>query len=129
MTRLYLAGAAILATMALGAATASLAGSELIPGIDIIVRKDPGGSAMVVGTVGANGAFGGSAKLIAGNYIIHTACSRGVRCASHQLTSLMVNGRTVSTAARSGVHVAVGDFNGDGKEELTTFRGTISLNR
>ena len=132
MTRLYLAGAAILATLALTAATASLAQSsnQPIPGIDVVIQKQPWGSgAMVIGTVGTNGAFGGSVKLPAGTYLVTTACSPRVRCPAHRLTTLMVNGRTVSTAARGGVRVAVGDLNGDGKEELTTFRGTITLIR
>jgi hypothetical protein len=130
MSRALIAGAALSLAALLAAATPSAATNKPIPGIDIIVEKiPPPPSALVVASVNSENTFAGQLRLTPGSYRVSTACSPGVRCPAHRLTSLMVNGRTVSTAARGGVRVAVGDLNGDGREELTTFRGTITLIR
>ena len=130
MTRLYLAGAAVLATVALAAATPSVATNKPIPGVDIIVEKNPPPpSALVVASVNPDGGFAGQAKLVPGSYRVRTACSPRVRCPAHRLTTLMVNGKPVNTTASGGVRIAVGDLNGDGLADLTTLSGTIKLNR
>jgi hypothetical protein len=116
--------------MALVAATPSVAANNPIPGVDIIVEKKPPPSALVIGSVGPDGGFSIQAKLAPGNYVVRTACSPRVRCPAHRLTSLSVNGRAVSLAASGGgIRIAAGDVNGDGRAELTTFRGTITLKR
>ncbi len=130
MTGLYLAGAAILATVALAAATPSVATNNPIPGIDIIVQKDcdPPCPPSTI-SVNRDNTFAGQLRLTPGTYRVSTACSPRVRCPAHRLTTLMVNGRSVIPDARGGVRIAVGDVNGDGRADLTTFRGTIKLER
>lgn len=131
MSRLLIAGAALMLAAALAAAMPAAAINNPIPGVDIIVRKDPDGSALVVGSVGRGGAFGGSAKLEAGTYVIYTACSGGVRCPPHTLTSLMVDGRTVPLTPSSG---GTRDFVNKGlitnsNSKLVVVRGTVRIDR
>ena len=71
---------AALAAVALTlAATAAMATVAPIPGVDIIVRKKPGGLAVVVATTDAKGKF--SARVAApGNYTLSTACHPKTTC-------------------------------------------------
>ena len=71
---------AALAALALSfSMTAAMAASDPIPGVDIIVRKNPGGLAVVVATTDAKGKF--SARVAEpGNYALSTACHPKTTC-------------------------------------------------
>jgi len=77
---------AALAVLALVlAATGAMASETPIPGVDIIVRKKPGGSAIVVATTDASGKF--TARLAEpGNYSLSTACRLKSPCAAYAST-------------------------------------------
>jgi hypothetical protein len=135
MSRFHVAGAALILTAALTTTTPTEAGSNPIPGVDIIVRKNPGGTAMVVGSVGSNGAFRGEIKLPAGSYIIYTACSPRVRCRANELASLIVDGRSIPIVPASGAGgTRSDDFVNQGlitnsNNKLVRVSGTIRFRR
>lgn len=81
------AGLVVLAVLTPGMA---LAIGEPIPGIDIVVKKNPPG--MVV-TISANDAGVGTFELGAGQWTAQIECSRGVACTPHFFTEVRVNGR------------------------------------
>lgn len=74
--------------------SAALGTSNPIPGIDIIVRKKPGGSIVVTPTSDHSGKF--SVKLGSGDYTVSTACKSG-GCTPSQL-SLNVAGKSYPNA-------------------------------
>ena len=71
---------AALAALALSSSvTAAMAIINPIPGVDIIVKKNPGGLAVVVATTDAKGKF--SARVAEpGNYTLSTACHPKTTC-------------------------------------------------
>jgi hypothetical protein len=95
MSRTRTALAAALALASLAAPLAARASNEPIPGIDIIVRKEPGGTATRVATTGRDGQFSGRVTLERGQYVVITTCRAGVRCPAVQLGALTVNGQPV----------------------------------
>ncbi|MBI2260780.1 MAG: carboxypeptidase regulatory-like domain-containing protein [Caulobacterales bacterium] len=66
---------------------------EPIPGIDIVVRKNPGGLAVVAATSGRDGRFSARVQLEPGEYQVSTACRARTACPAHELSSLTVDGR------------------------------------
>ena len=74
---------AALAALALSfSVTAAMATNDPIPGVDIIVKKNPGGLAVVVATTDAKGKF--SARVAApGNYTLSTACHPKAVCPAY----------------------------------------------
>ncbi|MDP1914245.1 hypothetical protein [Brevundimonas sp.] len=66
-----------------------------IPGIDIIVRKKPGGVAMPAGTSGRNGRFSVRVRVERGEYEVTTACRPRTPCPRHRLDELMVDNRRI----------------------------------
>lgn len=118
-----------LASLALVAALAgsapSLAGSEPIPGVDIIVEKNPGGSKLTVGSVGRDNQFAGELRLAAGTYVIGTACKTAVRCPAHALARVSVGGKNLTADSRGVYSFSVAEGTG----RPTAIRGAIKLLR
>lgn len=79
-----------------------------IPGIDIIVQKDPGGSALVVGQSGPDGWFRGPVRVEAGEYEIRATCAPRRQCPAFRLTSVRINGRMIAPNARGQFVFPVG---------------------
>ena len=93
--------------------------ADPIPGVDIIVQKDPGGSALVVGRSGRDGWFRGSVRVQAGEYRISAACPPRVMCRAFRLASVRVNGRQLSPNA-DGRFTWVGSSIGQVRLEANT---------
>ena len=91
-----------------------------IPGIDIIVEKDPGGSALVVGQSGRDGWFRGSVRVQAGEYRVEGRCPPRVMCAGFRLASVRVNGRQLIPNARGEFVFPVGSSTGQVRLEANT---------
>lgn len=87
-------------------------GSDPIPGVDIIVKKSPGGSALAVGRTGRDGWFAGAVRVEAGEYSVTAACPPRRTCPAFRLASVTVDGRPVSPDARGQHRFPVGASGG-----------------
>lgn len=79
-----------------------------IPGIDIVVKKNPSGRALVVGQSGRDGHFSGSVRVENGEYQVSAACPARRRCPDFRLASVSVDGRRIEPDARGGFAFPVG---------------------
>lgn len=97
MTPRPLGRAALAATFLMLAmpAVPATAQNEVIPGIDIIVQKKPGGIAMPAGTSGRDGRFSVRVRVERGQYEVTTACRPRTPCLPHRLVELMVDDRRI----------------------------------
>lgn len=78
--RAFLAGLALA-----GACTAAMAAINPIPGVDIIVKKNPGGHVIVTATSDRSGHF--TARVTEpGEYTVTTACRQPSACRAHTLS-------------------------------------------
>ena len=140
MSKAIIAGAALSLVALLAAASPSVAtinkGTAVLPktgSIDVIVEQIPGGVTRTIGRGSSSGAFGGQAKLPAGNFSIHTACSPGGTCPSNQLTSLQVDGVSIPLVAGTGGG-GTRDFVNQGlitnsNSKLIGARGMVKINK
>ncbi len=71
-------------------------------GIDIIVKKKPGGSTHVVGQTGRDGRFSGSVRVEDGLYEVRATCPQRRTCPEFRLSSVSVDGRRIEPDARGG---------------------------
>jgi hypothetical protein len=109
MTPLPFAAAAALGVLLLSApALAQGRGSEPIPGVDIIVEKNPGGTSLVVGQSGPDGWFRGPVRVEAGEYEVGAACPPRRQCPAFRLTSVRINGRMIAPNGRGQFVFPVG---------------------
>lgn len=96
----------------LGLALAALGGpvnaGEPIPGVDVNLGKDPGGTAIVVATTDREGRFSARVSVERGNYAVTTACSPRQACPSNRLLTLSVDGRSIKPNARGVYAFPVG---------------------
>lgn len=140
MSKVINAGAALSLVALLAAASPSVAttnkGTAVLPKtgtIEVVVEQLPSGVRRVIGKVSSSGAFGGQAKLPAGNFSIHTACSPGGVCPSNQLTSLQVDGVSIPLVAGNGGG-GTRDFVNQGlitnsNSKFVMARGMVKINR
>ena len=82
--------------------------NDPIPGVDIIVEKNPGGTALTVGQTGRDGWFGGRVRVEGGEYQVRAACPLRRRCPAFRLASVSVDGRVISPNARGQFVFPVG---------------------
>jgi hypothetical protein len=86
--------AAVLALATLAVPVTAQTSNNPIPGIDVVVKKKPAGSALVAATSGRDGRFSARVRFDPGaDYEISLPC--GTRTACPRLASLTVNGRSV----------------------------------
>ena len=113
---------AALAALALSfSMTAAMAASDPIPGVDIIVRKNPGGLAVVVATTDAKGKF--SARIAEpGNYTLSTACHPKTACLGYTGTVTF----TVTLGATPEPITVVGQEFGSRAKAVDLTSGTTS---
>jgi hypothetical protein len=71
-----------------------------IPGIDVVVRKQPGGGALVVGQSGRDGWFRGPVRVEAGEYQVTAACPPRRMCRAFRLAEVRIDGRQITPNAR-----------------------------
>ncbi len=67
-----------------------------IPGVDIIVQKKPGGTALVAGATGRDGRFSARVRVEPSEYEVSGACRTRRTCPPFRLTSVRIDGRTLS---------------------------------
>lgn len=79
-----------------------------IPGINVVVQKHPGGSALVVGQTGRDGSFSGRIRVDRGEYQIRAACPPQRQCSAFRLASVSIDGRTIAPNARGQFVFPVG---------------------
>lgn len=92
-----------------------------IPGIDIIVKKNPGGVAVVVGQSGRDGRFSGSVRVESGSYQIEAACPARQTCRAYRLTEVLISGRALAPNAKGEFIFPVGTSTREVQVEVTTF--------
>ncbi|MDI1328159.1 MAG: hypothetical protein PSV23_15305 [Brevundimonas sp.] len=81
---------------------------EPIPGVDVNLGKDPGGTAIVVATTDREGRFSVQVRVERGEYAVSTACSPRQACPSNRRLTLSVDGRPVRPDARGRYLFPVG---------------------
>ena len=113
---------AALAALALSfSMTAAIAAIDPIPGVDIIVKKNPGGLAVVVATTDAKGKF--SARVAEpGNYTLSTACHPKTTCLGYAGTVTF----TVTLGATPEPITIVGQEFGPRAKTVNLATGTTS---
>lgn len=94
--------------LALAVSGAAITPGEPIPGVDIYLGKDPGGSPVVVATTDAEGRFSARVRVERGGYAVSTACSRRQTCPPNRQLTLSVDGRPVRPDARGHYLFPVG---------------------
>jgi hypothetical protein len=117
-------GMLLLAGPALAQAT-----NKPIPGVDIIVEKNPGGGARVVGQSGRDGWFRGPVRVEAGEYHITAACPPRRMCRPFRLAAVRVDGRTITPNARGEFVFPVGSSIGQVRLETNTILQEVSTTR
>ena len=90
--------------LALAVTAAAINPGEPIPGVDIYLGKDPGGSPIVVATTDREGRFSARVRVERGEYAVSTACAPRQTCPSGRRLTLVVDGRPVIPDAR-GVYL------------------------
>ena len=79
-----------------------------IPDVNIIVKKDPGGSALVVGQSGRDGWVSSRVRVERGEYQVSAACPPRRQCPAFRLASVSIDGRAVIPSARGEFIFSVG---------------------
>lgn len=100
-----------------------------IPGVDIIVEKNPGGGALVVGQTGRDGWFRGPVRVETGEYQVTAACPPRRMCRAFRLTTVRVDGRTITPNARGEFVFPVGSSIGQVRLETNTILQEVSTTR
>jgi hypothetical protein len=90
--------------LALAVSGAAINPGEPIPGVDVKLGKNPGGSVTVVATTDRDGRFSARARVERGEYVVSTACSPRQTCPPNRQLTLTVDGRSVRPDAR-GVYL------------------------
>lgn len=90
--------------LALAVSGAAINPGEPIPGVDIYLGKNPGGSPIVVATSDREGHFSARARVERGEYAVSTACAPRQTCPPNRQLTLAVDGRSVRPDAR-GVYL------------------------
>lgn len=81
---------------------------EPIPGIEVKLGKNPGGSLAVVATTDREGRFSARVRVEPGEYAVSTACSPRQTCPSNRQLTLSVDGQPVRPDARGAFLFPVG---------------------
>lgn len=79
-----------------------------VPGVNITVKKDPGGSALVVGQSGRDGWVSSRVRVERGEYQVSAACPPRRQCPAFRLASVSIDGRAVIPSARGEFIFLVG---------------------
>lgn len=79
-----------------------------IPGVDIIVEKNPGGGALVVGQSGRDGWLSSRVRVERGEYQVSAACPPRRQCPAFRLASVSIDGRALIPNARGEFFFPVG---------------------
>lgn len=79
-----------------------------IPGVDIIVEKNPGGGALVVGQSGRDGWVSSRVRVERGEYQVRAACPQRRQCPAFRLASVSIDGRALIPNARGEFIFPVG---------------------
>ena len=94
--------------LALAVSGAAINPGEPIPGVDIYLGKNPGGSPIVVATTDREGRFSARARVERGEYAVSTACSPRQACPPNRQLTLTVDGRPVRPDAGGAYLFPVG---------------------
>ncbi|MBX9803705.1 MAG: hypothetical protein K2Y04_13225 [Caulobacteraceae bacterium] len=86
--------------------------SNPIPGVDIIVKKNPGGSTLVVGQSGRDGWVSSRVRVERGEYQVSAACPPRRQCPAFRLASVSIDGRALIPNARGEFIFPVGSSTG-----------------
>jgi hypothetical protein len=103
--------------------------NALIPGIDIVVQKLPGGGALVVGQTGRDGWFRGPVRVEAGQFQVTSACPPRRMCPAFRLAEVRVDGRTIAPDARGAFVFPVGSSTGQVRLETNNILQEVSTTR
>jgi len=90
--------------LALAVCWAAVSPGEPIPGVDVKLGKNPGGSVIVVATTDREGRFSARVRVERGEYVVSTACAPRQACPPNRQLTLTVDGRSVRPDAR-GVYL------------------------
>lgn len=90
--------------LALSLSGAAINPGEPIPGVDVNLGKNPGGTAIVVATTDREGRFSARVRVEQGEYAVSTACAPRQACPPNRQLTLTVDGRPVRPDAR-GVYL------------------------
>lgn len=90
--------------LALTVSGAAVNPGEPIPGVDVKLGKNPGGSVIVVATTDREGRFSTRVRVERGEYAVSTACAPRQDCQPDRQLTLTVDGRPVRPDAR-GVYL------------------------
>lgn len=93
-----------LISLALAVSGAAVSPGEPIPGVDVKLGKNPGGSVIVVATTDREGRFSARVRVERGEYAVSTACAPRQTCPANRQLTLTVDGRPVRPDAR-GVYL------------------------
>ncbi|HWQ85259.1 hypothetical protein [Brevundimonas sp.] len=94
--------------LALAVSGAAINPGEPIPGVDVNLGKNPGGSVIVVATTDGEGRFSARVRVERGEYVVSTACSPRQTCPPNRQLTLTVDGRSVRPDARGAYLFPVG---------------------
>lgn len=100
-----------------------------IPGIDVVVKKQPTGSALVVGQSGRDGWFRGPVRVEAGEYQVSAACPARRMCRAFRLAEVRIDGRRITPNARGEYVFPVGSSTGQVRLEANNILQEVSTTR
>lgn len=86
--------------LALAVSGAAINPGEPIPGVDVNLGKNPGGTAIVIATTDREGRFSARVRVERGEYAVSTACAPRQSCPPNRQLTLTVDGRPVRPDAR-----------------------------
>lgn len=90
--------------LALSLSGAAINPGEPIPGVDVNLGKNPGGTAIVIATTDREGRFSARVRVERGEYAVSTACAPRQTCPPNRQLTLNVDGRPVTPDFR-GVYL------------------------
>lgn len=100
--------AAALGLLWLTAPAMAQTSNQPIPGINVVVKKQPTGNALVVGQSGRDGWFSGRIRVEGGEFEVSAACPPRRQCPAFRLASVSVDGRVITPNARGQFVFPVG---------------------
>ncbi|MDZ4364152.1 hypothetical protein [Brevundimonas sp.] len=124
--RLAIAASALLM---LGTPASAQDSNNPIPGIDVVVRKQPGGGALVVGQTGRDGWLRAPIRVEPGQYQVTGACPVRRTCPAFRLALVRVEGRVIAPDARGRFVFPVGSTTGQVRLEVNTILQEVSTTR